>query len=67
MNTRSMAPSRSQALLGAYRSEAAALIGEGESEADPVFRLHHLMALQKEPAVGLATGGLRQTIAGIPV
>ena len=54
-------------VLGAYRSEAAALIGEGEGESDAVFRLHHLMALQKEPAVGLATGRLRQTIAGIPV
>lgn len=49
--------------LGQVRREAAALIGEGEGQPDPAFRLRHLTALQKEPAVGLATGRLRRTLA----
>lgn len=52
--------------LPALREAAAALIGEGEGEADPVFRLRHLTALQKEPEVGLATGRLRKALAGLP-
>jgi len=47
-----------------WRDEAAALIGEG-GEANAQFRLKHLTALQKEPAVGLATGRLRKTLAGL--
>lgn len=49
--------------LGQVYSEAAALIGEGEGQLDPAFRLRHLTALQKEPAVGLATGRLRRALA----
>jgi hypothetical protein len=39
-------------------AQAAALIEDG-AQSDATFRLRHLMALQKEPAVGLATGRLR--------
>lgn len=46
-------------VLQAHIRQAAALIGEGEDEVDPAFRLRHLTALQKEPEVGLATGRLR--------
>lgn len=46
-------------VLQGHIRQAAALIGEGEGEADPAFRLRHLTALQKEPEVGLATGRLR--------
>ena len=46
-------------VLQGHIRQAAALIGEGEGEADPAFRLRHLAALQKEPEVGLATGRLR--------
>jgi hypothetical protein len=49
--------------LGQVLNEAAAFIGEGDGAADPAFRLRHLTALQKEPAVGLATGRLRRTLA----
>lgn len=52
------------AQLPAWRGEAAALIGG--DEADAAFRLRHLMALQKEPEVGLATGRLRKTLARLP-
>ena len=46
-------------VLQVHIRQAAALIGEGENEVDPAFRLRHLTALQKEPEVGLATGRLR--------
>ena len=46
-------------VLQVHIRQAAALIGEGEDEVDPAFRLRHLTALQKEPEVGLATGRLR--------
>jgi hypothetical protein len=46
-------------IFAALRVEAAALIGEGEGPQDDRFRLQHLMAIQKEPEVGLATGRLR--------
>lgn len=46
-------------VLQGHIRRAAALIGEGEDEVDPAFRLRHLTALQKEPEVGLATGRLR--------
>lgn len=49
--------------LAALHDEAAAFLGEGGREADAQFRLRHLMALQKEPEVGLATGVLRKTLA----
>jgi hypothetical protein len=52
--------------LAAFGREAAALIGEGEGEADPAFRLRHLTALQKEPEVGLATGRLRKVLKDLP-
>lgn len=52
--------------LPPLREAAAALIGEGEGKADPVFRLRHLTALQKEPEVGLATGRLRRVLAELP-
>ena len=53
-------------VLTGLRDEAAGLIGEGAGEAQAAFRLRHLMALQKEPEVGLATGRLRQTLARLP-
>lgn len=49
--------------LAALRDEAAGLIGEKGMAAAAEFRLHHLMALQKEPEVGLATGRLRKVAA----
>ncbi len=49
--------------LAGFRREAGALIGEGKGEEDAAFRLRHLMALQKEPEVGLATGRLRKALA----
>ncbi|NMG38911.1 hypothetical protein GRZ55_06595 [Chelativorans sp. ZYF759] len=48
------------------RTEAAALIGEGDGAADPAFRLRHLTALHKEPEVGLATGRLRRLLKELP-
>ena len=53
-------------LLYVWHDEAAALLGEGAQEADAQFRLRHLMALQNEPAVGLATGRLRKALATLP-
>lgn len=53
--------------LESFRDEAAGLIGEGGGEAAAAFRLRHLMALQKEPEVGLATGRLRKVLARLPV
>jgi len=50
--------------LAGFRDEASALIGEGGGEAAAAFRLRHLIALHKEPDVGLATGKLRKTLAG---
>ena len=52
-----------RASVAGFRDEAAAFIGEGEDEALAQFRLRHLMALQTEPEVGLATGSLRRTLA----
>ncbi|MGQ2903371.1 MAG: hypothetical protein ACT6RL_02885 [Neoaquamicrobium sediminum] len=49
--------------LPGFREEAAGLIGEAGGEAAAGFRLRHLMALQKEPEVGLATGRLRKLLA----
>ena len=53
-------------LLEAWRQEAAAMLGEGDGEANAEFRLRHLSALQGEPEVGLATGRLRKVIAELP-
>lgn len=50
-------------VLATLRDEAAGLIGEKGAAAAAEFRLHHLMALQKEPEVGLATGRLRKVVA----
>lgn len=50
--------------LDALREEARALLGEGKLKPDDTFRLRHLMALQKAPDVGLATGRLRKVLAG---
>ncbi len=48
--------------LKAAREEAKALLGEGEARQDDAFRLRHLMAVQKTPDVGLATGRLRAAL-----
>lgn len=53
-------------LLYVWHDEAAELLGEGAQESDAQFRLRHLMALQKEPEVGLATGRLRRVLASLP-
>ncbi|HWK14949.1 MAG TPA: hypothetical protein VNS02_11180 [Rhizobiaceae bacterium] len=47
------------------RAAAEQLIGDAK-DGDPEFRLRHLMALQKEPDVALATGALRRALAGLP-
>ena len=51
--------------LKAMADEAANLIGQGEGTASG-FRMRHVMALQREPAVGLATGGVRKVLADRP-
>ncbi len=53
-------------LLYVWHDEAAELLGEGAQESAAQFRLRHLMALQKEPEVGLATGRLRRALASLP-
>ncbi|RST81668.1 hypothetical protein EJC49_23890 [Aquibium carbonis] len=50
--------------MDALREEARAFLGEGKLEPDETFRLRHLMAIQREPDVGLATGRLRKVLAG---
>lgn len=52
--------------LEAFRTEAAALLGEGGGEVDAGFRLRHLEALQNHPDVGIATGRLRRALAALP-
>lgn len=47
------------------RGQAAGLIGEGKTPASEVFRMYHVMALQKDPEAGLATGRLRKALAKI--
>ena len=42
------------------------LVGEGDGTAS-AFRMRHVMALQKEPEVGLATGKVRKALANRPV
>ena len=51
--------------LCAFRDDAAALLGEGEGQLDPTFRLRHLAALQTEPEVGFATGRLRRVLSSM--
>ncbi|MEO3998466.1 hypothetical protein [Mesorhizobium sp. CAU 1732] len=50
-------------VLAGFHRDAAALLGEGEGDIDSQFRLRHLIALQNEPEVGLATGKLRKALA----
>lgn len=54
-----------QDTLKAFQQEASFLIGEGENTLTKLaaFRLRHVMALQREPDVGLATGRLRRLVA----
>lgn len=47
-------------------AQAAQLLGGGKDEAFAAFRMHHVMALQREPEVGLATGGLRKVLPRLP-
>ncbi|SFI37960.1 hypothetical protein [Aerobium aerolatum] len=42
------------------------LVGEGDGSAS-AFRMRHVMALQKEPEVGIATGKVRKALANRPV
>ena len=49
--------------LVTLHGEVAGLVGEGN---DAAFRMRHVMALQKEPQVGLATGRLRKALAMLP-
>lgn len=53
-------------MLAELRTQAGRLIGEGEGDADASFRMHHVMALQKEPDAGLATGKLRKVLGRLP-
>lgn len=45
-----------------WHREAAGLIGHDGAEGPSAFRLQHLMAVQKDPHVGMATGGLRKVL-----
>lgn len=56
----------SMEILVELRAEAGRLIGEGDIETDATFRMHHVMALQKEPDAGLATGKLRRVLGKLP-
>ena len=47
------------------RKQAGRLIGEGKEPLPEVFRMHHVMALQKDSEAGLATGRLRKALAKI--
>lgn len=55
--------SEAGAFAGIVR-DAESLIGEGGGASQ--FRMHHVMALQKDPGVGLATGKLRKILASQP-
>ena len=52
--------------LAELRVQAARLIGDGKDETLATFRMHHVMALQREPEAGLATGKLRKALARLP-
>lgn len=53
-------------ILVALHGEVAGLTGEGGDRSAATFRMRHVMALQKEPQVGLATGRLRKALAKLP-
>lgn len=53
-------------ILVALHGEVAGLTGEGGDRSAAAFRMRHVMALQKEPQVGLATGRLRKALAKLP-
>ncbi len=56
-----------EALLGLHREISDLTIqGQGKGEDLAAFRMRHVMALQKEPEVGMATGRLRRALAGLP-
>jgi hypothetical protein len=42
------------------------LVGAGEGASASTFRLRHVMALQKDPDVGLATGKVRKALSARP-
>ena len=52
--------------LLALHGEVHALTHEGKGEGAATFRMRHVMALQKEPEVGLATGRLRKALTKLP-
>ncbi|MBE0693367.1 MAG: hypothetical protein IH590_09695 [Aquamicrobium sp.] len=56
----------SMEMLAGLRAEAARLIGEGKGGTADGFRMRHVMALQREPEAGLATGRLRKVLARLP-
>lgn len=51
--------------LGPFRKATEQLLGKEEG-APAEFRLRYMMALQKNPDVALATGGLRRVLALLP-
>lgn len=51
--------------LCGYRDEVLRLLNDTK-DGDAEFRLRHLIALQKDPGVALATGALRRVLARIP-
>jgi hypothetical protein len=53
------------ALLGLHR-EISDLTIQGKGEDLATFRMRHVMALQKEPEVGMATGRLRKALSVLP-
>jgi hypothetical protein len=55
-----------EAALLALHEEAFDLASRGKGEGLAVFRMRHVMALQREPQVGLATGRLRKVLASLP-
>ena len=56
---------REAGAISAFIDEASGLIAHGRGESDATFRLRHLMALQAEPDVGLATGQLRSALKAV--
>jgi len=55
----------SEAALLALHEEAFDLASRGKGEGLALFRVRHVMALQREPQVGLATGRLRKVLASL--
>lgn len=58
-------PDEAQQLVEAVKS-ADNLVGAGEGSGASTFRLRHVMALQRDPDVGLATGKVRKALAARP-